>query len=251
MSGSPFRSGGVGMVRCVGLALVLVAGGASAGEAKAGAFLRWDLEERPQAEGPPGEVACQAVSVSWLDAKDRVRWTVPLPERMRAVDREPCGCAPPADGGVCVSALHAYRARPRASVPPFVVGVLRIGDVLAVADLSGVLLLDAGSGRVLLDWEAPREPGALLFVDEGRFTLEGTPGCSGPLTRGRMLHRCGSRFVYFNGSAVALFQARPPGLEAAVRAEPAHLVPQRPSRVKARVPVGGVTFALQGTVYLR
>ncbi|NMO17867.1 hypothetical protein HPC49_23370 [Pyxidicoccus fallax] len=238
---------GVSRVRWCGLVLFLVAGVASAQGAGTGAFLRWDLEEA----GPQPETVCQAVSVSWLDAKDRVLWTVPLPARMREVDREPCGCAPAGDGGVCVSELHAYRSRPRASVPPFVVGVLRKGDVLAVADMSGVLLLDVRSGKVLLDWEAPREPSPRLFVDEGRFTLEGTAGCTGSLARGRMLHRCGNRFVYFNGTAVALLQASPPGLEAAVRVEDAHLIPQRPSRVKARIPIGGGAFVLRGIVYLR
>ncbi|MFP2925682.1 hypothetical protein ACLESO_10765 [Pyxidicoccus sp. 3LG] len=249
MSGFHFWS--VSGAMCRGLMLFLVTSVVSTGDARAGAFLRWNLEDRPRVDAPRGETVCQAVSVSWLDARDRVLWTVALPERMQESDQAPCGCRPAGDGGVCVSELHDYIARPRASVPPFVVGVLRQGDVLAVADLSGVLLLDVRSGKVLLDWEAPREPNAQLFVDEGRFTLEGTQGCSGPLARGRMLHRCGTRFVYFNGSAVALFQARPPGLEAAVRVESAHLIPQRPARVKARVPIGGGTFALQGIVYLR
>ncbi|MFP2907830.1 hypothetical protein ACLESD_22835 [Pyxidicoccus sp. 3LFB2] len=248
MSGSRFRSV---VVRGCALALVLVASMASARDVPAGAFLRWDLEERVRADGPQPETVCQAVSVSWLDARDRVLWRAPLPERMRKVDWEPCGCRPPGDGGVCVSALHTYVAEPRASTPPFVVGTHRKGDVLGVADMSGVLLLDVRTGKVLLDWEAPREPNAVLFVDEGRFTLEGIPGCAGTVARGRLFHRCGSRFLYFNGSAVALFQTRPPGLETAVRAETAHLIPQRPSHVKARIPIAGGTFMLEGRVYLR
>lgn len=250
MRGPHPRSASPSVVWGCGLALFLAASVVSAQGASQGAWLRWDLENLPPAPGTPHALLCQAVSVSWLDAHDRVRWTARLPARMRDADQGDCDCRRADDGGACASELREYRARPRASVPPFVVGVLREGHVLAVADMSGVLLLDVRSGKVLLDWEAPPDAGARLFVDEGRFTLEGMKECSGVLERGRMLRRCGTRLVYFNGSAVAVFHLGRPRLEAATRVEASHVVPSAPSHVKARIPVGSGTFVLNGRVYL-
>lgn len=234
-----------------GLALLLVAGVASAQPTSSGAYLRWNLEDLPPSPAAAHSRACRAVSVSWLDARDRVLWTVALPQRMREADQGLCDCHRADDGGSCAAELREYRARPRASEPPFVIGVLREGDIVAVADASGVLLLDVRSGEVLLDWAAPAAAGARFFVDEGRFRLEGGKGCAGPVVHGHTLRRCGARLVYFNGAAVALFGLSPARLEAAASSEPAHSLSAKAGQVKARIPVGGGAFVLEGIVYLR
>ncbi|MBF5041122.1 hypothetical protein FGE12_01860 [Aggregicoccus sp. 17bor-14] len=119
-----------------------------------------------------------------------------------------------------------------------------------MADATGVLLLDVRDGKVLLDWEAPRDASARFFVDEGHFALEGAPSCAGAFLRGRMLQRCGSRLVYFNGTAAALLQLAPPRLRAQARLEAAQVVSPKPGRLRARIPFGSRTLVLQGVVYL-
>lgn len=240
------------VLQSIGITLAMAASATSAQPARTGPYLRWNLAEATSAPDEPLHQLCGAVSVSWVDSDDQVVWTRELPARMREVDRGLCDCRRADDGGPCAAELRDYRARPRAAEPPFAIGVVRAEEVVAVADASGLLFLRVSTGEVLLDWAAPSGPPLRtppLFVDEGRFALEGEPGCAGPVLHGRALTRCGGHLVYFNGTDVALFSLEPLRLVAVADGNAAAAGSR--GHLEARLPLGRWVFVLTGRIFFR
>jgi AraC-like DNA-binding protein len=149
-------------------------------------FLRVELAER----AGQANVMCHPRALAWVDGEDRVVWTRELPARMRARAWESCD----------ESEVVTYERRPRfAGLGPF--GRLEnVNGATVVDDGAGVLVLRESDGAVLLDLPAPSASQTALFFDSGTFDLDGEPQCDGPAPRARVLARCGTSLVYFNGT---------------------------------------------------
>jgi hypothetical protein len=154
--------------------------------------------------------------------------------------------------------------------PRFCFGVFQWPDAVAVADASGVLVMDVKTGEVRLDWSDDAigwasDPSAgsdagrhgtlssAFEVDDGHFRLDGPPGfdgCEGAMRQGRIFKPCGTKLVWFAGRSVLVLDARPWRVEAVGRYEPGGDAKHaRDSKRAARIPVGPYALSVDGWSY--
>lgn len=201
-------------------------------------FLRWHFEERMDADG---RVRCHPDEVAWVDGDDEVVWNRALPARTRATS-----------WGLCDDHEVAYylrRPRYAGISPHLLTGASAAGDMVAVADMTGVLALARKDGAVLLDRAARRDDQALFF-DSGTFALDSDPPCSGQAPHGQVFAQCGSSLVYFNGSTALLIDMGAWRVEAESALTPA-MVTSRGVKTEAAIPLGARILSLRGRTYMR
>lgn len=166
-----------------------------------------------------------------------------LPPRMRAE----------AWGSCTEGELLHYQRRPRHEAHGIyrLLGPLDLGEALAVADPSGVLVLRKSDGQPLLDHAAPAGVHQLFF-DDGRFTLGGLDSCGGGAHGARVFARCGQMLVYFNGSRAALIDARRLRVTAEGRYKLRPRAPGngRASESEAVIPLGPYRLMLRGVIHM-
>lgn len=205
-------------------------------------YLRWSFTEVPMPDGP--ESWYHQDSVSLVGPDDAALWEVCLPERMRRHQ-----------AGIGRAEIDAYRMYPRSTHGlTFLIGQADLGDAIAIAVASGLLVLSKRDGSTLLDFEPPRAAGSggdRLWFDSGNFVVLGEDGCHGPAKGARFLAVCGSRLVLFDGHAVSVFSKEPLRLLDFVPYEAARHARRRPGFVSAEIPVLDLRVLIDGVVHLR
>jgi hypothetical protein len=182
-----------------GFLLLVLAVPVLANGAKPGGYLRWNFGA-PRATQVPEYEICAAESVSYVDGNDRVLWTRELPARMTAADRALCVCRRADGKGPCASEVEYYRRDPRRSEPGFSLGTRELGNSLAVADATGLLVLDRATGDVRFDWADPAAP-ARFNADRIHYDFTGLEGCSGD-SGPQIFTVCAGKLIWFGGGDV-------------------------------------------------
>jgi hypothetical protein len=157
---------------------------------------------------------CRITSVSLDDdTRNQRLWQINLPPRMANIVRD-----------VCEFGRVGTRLPWRGDV-----GTLHVEELLVIADQTGFLLADYGSGKILAERAMTHTPGAVF--SQATFTIEGPrlTACKGRAGE-VVLRRCGDRVVYFNGTSAALIDIKTLKVEAEARWTPP---------VKAPAPVNG------------
>lgn len=204
-------------------------------------YLRWQLERDAD---PKQAGLCHLRAAEWLDGEDKSLWQRLLPPRMRAET-----------WGSCTEGeLLYYQRRPRHEAHGLyrLLGPLDLGEALAVADPSGVLVLRKSDGQPLLDHAAPAGDDPLFF-DDGRFMLGGLDSCGGGARGARVFARCGQMLVYFNGSRAVLIDAR--RLRVTAEGRYKHRLPapgnRRAGESETVIPLGPYRLMLRGVIHMR
>jgi hypothetical protein len=212
--------------------IVMLDRDAAAYEPRAGArptplepFLRWELG-----------ASCEPTALALVDGDDRVVWQRAVPARVRAL------------AGDCDDAA-VYRRQPRAAdgVIHGVMGIERTPAAVVEADYSGILVVRAGDGIVLLDQPAPAGS-ASVFFDQGTYDLDGT--CQGRVRGARLFARCGDEAVYFNGSTAMLLSLASLRVEAQTTLPAGATVRSTGLRTDMTIQLGKHTLLLQGVTHV-
>jgi len=205
-------------------------------------YLRWSFTEVPMPDGP--ESWYHQDSVSLVGPDGTALWEVCLPERMRRIQ-----------AGIGRAEIDAYRMYPRSTDGlTFLIGQADLGDAIAIADGSGLLVLSKRDGSALLDFEPPRgagNGGDRLWFDSGRYQVAGERSCHGTARGGRFLADCGARLVLLDGHAVSVFSKDPLRLLDVVPYLAARHARRRPGFVSAEIPVLDLRVLVDGVVHLR
>ncbi|MBX3273020.1 MAG: hypothetical protein KF729_22345 [Sandaracinaceae bacterium] len=222
----------------VWLALAIVLGVAA--PASAQDTLRFDFGPPVPAPDSAGEARCDAVALRRLRG-GRVLWVRPLPERARRAIGGVCRCTTP-DGRPCATEVRDY-LRGRAPSPPGVIGLEHHAGHVFLADTSGLLVLDAASGAVVLDEPTPE--GRAAWFDRGRWTLG---ACRGTARSGAFLGRCDDGVVFFDAGHALLVATRPARVVARATLS---VDARRPGSVSIEGPLGAHTLRVEGAIFLR
>ena len=147
------------------------------------AFVRWELDGR-----------CRPSALALVDGDDRVVWQRAVPARVPGMSLGSCD-----DGEV-----REYRRRPRATgnLLYHVLGIERTPAAIVEADVTGLFVLRASDGVVLLDVPAPASGTSSVFFDQGTYDLDGA--CKGEVRHAQFFARCGDDAIYFNGATAIL-----------------------------------------------
>lgn len=196
---------------------------------------------RPASPGEPRIGICRATALSRMEG-ERAVWTRPLPERARAAIGGVCECTR-SDGAPCAAEVRDYLASPSAGLPPGVIGLAEIGGRVVLADRSGLLLLDARSGEVVVD--DPRASEDMTFFDDATWELG---ACRGTARGGVIFGRCGAELVVFDGAGGRLLSHRP--LRIVARGRPVMGPAPGPAQLAFEVPLGRRVLRVRGAIYL-
>jgi hypothetical protein len=199
---------------------------------------------------PAGNRACDLASVSWLDASGRVAWTSPVPARMASPDSVECVSCERNPGGPepCVDKT-AERAWPSNVDEP-----LLVDGAVAIADGTGLWVLDLATGQPRLDWTDPAPANAAgYWADTAEYRLEGVTGCAGYAPGGLPFVRCDDKLVWFDGRTAVVVDTSSWKVLAtgAFSAPAAPTVCGKSDTWSTRIPVGPWVLAIDGTIYNR
>ncbi len=144
-----------------------------------------------------------------------------------------------------------YLANPRQGSPPFVIGSMMTDHAVAVADTSGILVLEEASGKPLLDWAPTAAGDGGFFADSAHYVVEGMSGCAGEARRLRLFVRCDDKLVWFATSTAAVIDPRTWTVVATGGVPKGPFSQGNPAHVATRVPLGQWALALTGIIYMR
>lgn len=217
-----------------------------------GEYLRWNFGPSTPHAQIESYSMCEAESVSWIDGRDQVVWTRPLPPTAGAATLTVCECRNVQSGAECAAEVADYRRAPRTSLPPFVFATLvDAGASVLTAHPAGVHGWARADGAPTLQFDAtPSDPARSYFVDKGSFAIDGDPSCRGELIRAKIFKRCGERILYFNGSQAALIRAADLAVLATGTYD-AEASTQGGPGYRTRIRLGDEWLEMAGIVYMR
>jgi hypothetical protein len=130
---------------------------------------------------------------------------------------------------------------------------LILNDVVAVADITGLLLLDKKNGAVLYDITYPQQEPPRFYIDSGGYTIQcGRRTDSGVLQHGaEFISRCSSRLFHFNGSELFIFDRRNRLIKRIPFDPEVHRGKSEPHNIKATFSGKDYTVEISGRVYFR